>query len=78
MFSLSLALLCLAMLSLFGMVILLPIYLQTIRGIASLPTGLILLPGGLLDGTARAYRRKVVRPLRSEGSDDPGGDACSA
>ena len=50
MFSLSLTLLCLAMLSLFGMVILLPIYLQTIRGIASLPTGLILLPGGLLMG----------------------------
>ena len=50
MFSLSLTLLCLAMLSLFGMVILLPIYLQTIRSIGSLSTGLILLPGGLLMG----------------------------
>ena len=50
MFSVSLALLCVAMLSLFGMVILLPIYLQTIRGLGSLPTGLMLLPGGLLMG----------------------------
>ena len=50
MFSVSLALLCVAMLSLFGMVILLPIYLQTIRGLDSLPTGLMLLPGGLLMG----------------------------
>ncbi len=50
MFSLSLALLCMAMLSLFGMVILLPIYLQTIRGVEALPTGLMLLPGGLLMG----------------------------
>jgi MFS transporter, DHA2 family, lincomycin resistance protein len=52
MFSLSLALLCLAMLALFGMVILLPMYLQTVRGIGSLATGLILLPGGLLMGLA--------------------------
>ena len=50
MFSLSVALLCVAMLSLFGMIILLPIYLQTVRGIGSLATGLMLLPGGLLMG----------------------------
>ena len=50
MFSLGVAMLCIAMVSLFGMVILLPIYLQTIRGIESLPTGLMLLPGGLLMG----------------------------
>ncbi len=50
MFSLSLALLCIAMVSLFGVVILLPIYLQTVRGVESLSTGLMLLPGGLLMG----------------------------
>ena len=50
MFSLSVTMLCIAMVSLFGMVILLPIYLQTVRGIGSLPTGLMLLPGGLLMG----------------------------
>ena len=60
MYSLSLALLCLAMLSLFGMVILLPIYLQTIRGIGSLATGLMLLPGGLLMGLAGPTVGKIV------------------
>jgi MFS transporter, DHA2 family, lincomycin resistance protein len=60
MFSLSLALLCLAMLALFGMVILLPIYLQTIRGIGSLATGLMLLPGGLLMGLAGPTVGKII------------------
>jgi DHA2 family lincomycin resistance protein-like MFS transporter len=50
MFSLSVALLCIAMMGLFGMIILLPIYLQEIRGLGSLTTGLMLLPGGLLMG----------------------------
>jgi DHA2 family lincomycin resistance protein-like MFS transporter len=50
MFSLSLALLCVAMMGLFGMVILLPLYLQGIRGVDTLTTGLMLLPGGLLMG----------------------------
>jgi DHA2 family lincomycin resistance protein-like MFS transporter len=50
MFSLSLALLCIAMMGLFGMVILLPLYLQGIRGVDPLTTGLMLLPGGLLMG----------------------------
>ena len=60
MFSLSLALLCFAMLALFGMVILLPIYLQTIRGIGSLATGLMLLPGGLLMGLAGPTVGKII------------------
>ena len=60
MFSLSLALLCLAMLALFGMVILLPIYLQTVRGIGSLATGLMLLPGGLLMGLSGPTVGKIV------------------
>jgi DHA2 family lincomycin resistance protein-like MFS transporter len=50
MFSLSVALLCIAMMGLFGVVILLPIYLQSVHGIGSLQTGLMLLPGGLLMG----------------------------
>jgi DHA2 family lincomycin resistance protein-like MFS transporter len=50
MFSLSVALLCIAMMGLFGMIILLPLYLQGIRGLGSLATGLMLLPGGLLMG----------------------------
>lgn len=50
MFSLSVALLCIAMMGLFGVVILLPIYLQSVHGISALATGLMLLPGGLLMG----------------------------
>ena len=73
MFSLSLALLCIAMLSLFGMVILLPIYLQTVRGIESLPTGLMLLPGGLLMGllgptVGRLFDRYGPRALTTGGA----------
>jgi MFS transporter, DHA2 family, lincomycin resistance protein len=60
MFSLSLALLCLAMLALFGMVILLPIYMQTVRGIGSLATGLLLLPGGLLMGLSGPTVGRIV------------------
>ena len=50
MFRLSLALLCIAMAALFSMIILLPLYLQNIRGLGTLQTGLLLLPGGLLMG----------------------------
>ncbi|MBA8793892.1 DHA2 family lincomycin resistance protein-like MFS transporter [Friedmanniella endophytica] len=50
MFRRSLGLLCVAMLGLFGVVILLPIYLQNIRRLGALETGLLLLPGGLLMG----------------------------
>ncbi|MGI3779347.1 MAG: MDR family MFS transporter [Janthinobacterium lividum] len=49
-FTISVALLCAAMIALFGMVILLPIYLQQVRGIGALETGLMLLPGGLVMG----------------------------
>jgi len=38
------------MMALFGSLILLPIYLQSVRGLSSLETGLLLLPGGLLMG----------------------------
>ena len=50
MFTLSTAMLMIAMTALFGVVILLPIYLQSIRGLDSLQTGLLLLPGGLAMG----------------------------
>lgn len=52
MFSLSLVIIMIAMMALFGGAILLPIYLQSIRGLGSLETGLLLLPGGLLMGLA--------------------------
>jgi MFS transporter, DHA2 family, lincomycin resistance protein len=72
-YRLSLALLCLAMTALFGTVILLPIYLQNVRGLGSLATGLLLLPGGLLMGLAgpvvgRLFDRHGPRVLTVPGS----------
>jgi DHA2 family lincomycin resistance protein-like MFS transporter len=50
MFKIATTVLCIAMVALFGSVILLPIYLQTIRGLTSLETGLLVLPGGVVMG----------------------------
>jgi DHA2 family lincomycin resistance protein-like MFS transporter len=50
MFRAGVALLAITMMGLFGIIILLPIYLQNVRGLGSLATGLLLLPGGLLMG----------------------------
>lgn len=49
-FTLGVLLMMIAMMALFGGMILLPLYLQNIRGLSTLQTGLLLLPGGLLMG----------------------------
>lgn len=68
MFTLGVLLMMIAMMALFGGAILLPIYLQNIRGLSSLQTGLLLLPGGLLMGllapsVGRLYDRRGPRGL---------------
>lgn len=73
MFSLSVVLIMIVMMSLFGAAILLPIYLQNIRGLSSLQTGLLLLPGGILMGLAaptvgRLYDRHGPVLLASSGA----------
>jgi MFS transporter, DHA2 family, lincomycin resistance protein len=50
MFRLGTLVLCVSMVALFGVIILLPIYLQSVRGLDSLQTGLLVLPGGVLMG----------------------------
>ena len=50
MFSLSVALIMIVMMTLFASAILLPMYLQGVRGFSSIQTGLLLLPGGALMG----------------------------
>jgi DHA2 family lincomycin resistance protein-like MFS transporter len=55
MFTVSVLLMVVAMMALFGAVILLPLYLQEIRGLKSLETGLALLPGGLAMGLLGPY-----------------------
>ncbi|MFE6820692.1 DHA2 family efflux MFS transporter permease subunit, partial [Streptomyces sp. NPDC057675] len=49
-FSVALALMCLSFMALMGAFVLLPIYLQEVRGLTSLQTGLLLIPGGLTMG----------------------------
>ncbi len=49
-FSISVAMMAVSMMALFGTVILLPIYMQNVLGFDTLKTGLLLLPGGLLMG----------------------------
>ncbi len=49
-FTVSVVLMAIMMMALFGTLIVLPIYLQNVRGLTTLETGLLLLPGGLLMG----------------------------
>lgn len=73
MFTVSVLLLVVAMIALFGAVILLPLYLQEIRGLTSLQTGLSLLPGGLAMGLlgpfiGRLFDKVGPLPLTVTGS----------
>ena len=72
-FTLGVGLMMIAMLALFGAAILLPLYLQNIRGLSPLGTGLLLLPGGLLMGllapaVGRLYDRFGPRWLVTGGT----------
>ena len=49
-YTISVALLCVSMLALFGTIILLPIYVQNVLKLEPIVIGLLLLPGGLLMG----------------------------
>lgn len=67
-FTMSLLLMALLMGALFGVIIVLPIYLQNVLSLSTLQTGLLLLPGGLLMGLlapriGRIYDRVGPRPL---------------
>ncbi|SDF60687.1 MFS transporter, DHA2 family, lincomycin resistance protein [Lentzea fradiae] len=72
-FTLSLAVLCIAFLAMMGSMILLPLYLQNLRDLTPLQTGLLLMPGGLAMGllgpsVGRIYDRVGSRPLVIPGS----------
>ncbi|GAB2831205.1 DHA2 family efflux MFS transporter permease subunit [Actinocorallia aurea] len=67
-FVVGVLLLLVSMAGLFGALILLPIYLQTIRGLTTLETGLLLLPGGLAMGLVSPFVGRLAdrfgpRPL---------------
>lgn len=67
-FTVCVILMALLMGALFGVIIVLPIYLQNVLALGTLGTGLLLLPGGLLMGllaprVGRIYDRVGPRPL---------------
>lgn len=73
MFRRGVALLCIAAAMLFGAIILLPIYFQNVRGLNTLETGILLLPGGLLMGllgpvVGRLFDRHGPRWLATSGA----------
>lgn len=67
-FTISIALLCVSMIALFGTIILLPLYVVDVLGLEPIVIGLILLPGGLLMGllgpfVGRLYDKVGPTPL---------------
>ncbi|MGO3885551.1 MAG: MDR family MFS transporter [Mycetocola sp.] len=72
-FRLNISVIVIVMFALFGSIIVLPIYLQTVLGLSTLETGLMLLPGGIIMGVmapfvGRAFDKIGARPLVIPGS----------
>ena len=72
-FTVAVVVMALSMMALFGTIILLPLYAQTVLGLEALQVGLLLLPGGLLMGllapsVGRAYDRFGPRVLLVPGT----------
>ncbi|MDI3408800.1 MDR family MFS transporter [Streptomyces cavernicola] len=72
-FTLSLVLMSIGFLAMLGAMILLPLYLQNLRGLSPLETGLLVMPGGLVMGLlgpsiGKAFDRFGSRPLVLPGS----------
>jgi DHA2 family lincomycin resistance protein-like MFS transporter len=72
-FSVAVVLVAVSMMALFGTLILLPIYLQSVLGLSTLQAGLVLLPGGLTMGVlapvvGRLFDRVGPRPLVAPGA----------
>lgn len=72
-YGLSLALMVIGFLAMLGAMILLPLYLQNLRGLSPLETGLLVMPGGLAMGllgptVGKVFDRFGSRPLVLPGS----------
>jgi MFS transporter, DHA2 family, lincomycin resistance protein len=58
-FTYSIIMFVLSMMAFFGIIIVLPIYLQSVLGLSTLDTGLLLLPGGLLMGVLAPFVGRI-------------------
>ena len=58
-FTLSISMLGISMLALFGSIILLPLYMQNVLGMSALASGLLLLPGGLTMGLLSPFVGRI-------------------
>ncbi len=58
-FSVAIIMLSISMMALFGSIILLPIYMQTVLGLSTLSAGLALLPGGLTMGLLAPFVGRI-------------------
>ena len=72
-YTVSIALMAVAFMAMLAAMILLPLYLQEVRGLSPLATGLVVAPGGILMGllgprVGRAFDRVGSRPLVVPGS----------
>lgn len=72
-FAFAIVMIAISMIALFGTIILLPIYMQNVLGLATVTTGLLMLPGGLIMGlmaptVGRVYDRVGPTALVVTGS----------
>lgn len=72
-YSISVLMMAINMMALFGALILLPIFMQNVMGLSTLQSGLLLLPGGLVMGllaptVGRLYDKHGTRPLLVPGA----------
>ncbi|MFC7403875.1 MDR family MFS transporter [Georgenia alba] len=72
-FTIGISILLVAMCAMFGTIVLLPLFLQNVWGLSTLETGLVMLPGGLVMGSAAPLigalsDRVGPRPLAAPGA----------
>ena len=70
-YRLSLILMSISFMAMLGAMILLPLYLQEVRGLSPLETGLLVMPGGLAMGLMGPRVGAAVRQVRLEAARAP-------
>lgn len=77
-FTVSVIMMGLAMMALFGMIVLLPLFMQAVMGLNTLHSGLLLLPGGLMMGLMSPWVGRLFDRVGARKLVIPGGVTVSA